>query len=88
MAGFPGIAHIAITITDHERALAFYTKLFGSPPVVFLPRATCRARGWFLQACPKCHCKVDQPHGVTEIHAVGVLGESGKVSRSCLRRAK
>jgi glyoxylase I family protein len=33
MAGFPGIAHIAITITDHERALAFYTKLFGSPPI-------------------------------------------------------
>jgi hypothetical protein len=26
--------------------------------------------------------------GVAEIHAVGVLGESGNVSRSCLRRAK
>src|SRR4029077_10523960 len=29
--------------------------------------------------------KMDQPHGVTEIHAVVVLGESGKVARSCLR---
>jgi hypothetical protein len=32
--------------------------------------------------------KMDQPHGVTEIHAVIVLGESGKVAWSCLRRAK
>ena len=32
--------------------------------------------------------KMDRPRNVTEIHAVVVLGESGKVARICLRRAK
>ena len=34
MAGFPGIGHVAVTVTDIERAKDWYTKLFGSQPVL------------------------------------------------------
>jgi catechol-2,3-dioxygenase len=31
---FPGIAHIAITVTDLDRSTAWYTRLLGSEPVL------------------------------------------------------
>jgi glyoxylase I family protein len=31
---FPGIAHIAITVTDLDRSTAWYTRLLGSDPVL------------------------------------------------------
>ena len=34
MAGFPGITHVALTVTDLDRSRAFYGRLFGSDPVL------------------------------------------------------
>ncbi|MBW0089003.1 VOC family protein [Pseudonocardia sp. KRD-184] len=34
MAPFPGIQHVAITVTDLARSTAWYTNLFGSEPVL------------------------------------------------------
>jgi len=34
MSEFPGMAHIAVTVTDLERSTAWYTQLFGSAPVL------------------------------------------------------
>jgi glyoxylase I family protein len=31
---FPGITHVAVTVTDLERATRWYTALLGSPPVL------------------------------------------------------
>ncbi|MPZ69752.1 MAG: VOC family protein [Actinobacteria bacterium] len=34
MAEFPGIGHVAVTVTDLDRSREWYSKLFGSPPVL------------------------------------------------------
>ena len=34
MAGFPGIAHVAVTVTDVERSTRWYSELLGSEPVL------------------------------------------------------
>ena len=34
MAGFPGIAHVAVTVTDLERSTRWYSELLGSEPVL------------------------------------------------------
>ena len=34
MAGFPGITHVALTVSDLDRSRAFYGRLFGSDPVL------------------------------------------------------
>lgn len=34
MAGFPGIHHAAVTVSDLDRSREFYGRLFGSDPVV------------------------------------------------------
>ena len=34
MAGFPGIGHVAVTVSDLDRSRAFYDPLFGSEPVL------------------------------------------------------
>jgi catechol 2,3-dioxygenase-like lactoylglutathione lyase family enzyme len=34
MAGFPGITHAAVTVSDLDRSREFYTRLFGSEPVL------------------------------------------------------
>ena len=34
MAGFPGIGHVAVTVTDIDRGRDWYSKLFGSQPVL------------------------------------------------------
>ena len=34
MAGFPSIAHVAVTVTDLERSTRWYTELLGSEPVL------------------------------------------------------
>lgn len=34
MAGFPGIGHVAITVTDLGKSTAWYKKLLGSDPVL------------------------------------------------------
>ena len=34
MPAFPGIAHVAITVTDLDRSTAWYTRLLGSEPVL------------------------------------------------------
>jgi glyoxylase I family protein len=34
MAGFPGIGHVAVTVSDLDRSRDWYKKLFGSDPVL------------------------------------------------------
>lgn len=34
MAGFPGITHVAITVSDIDQSREFYGRLFGSDPVI------------------------------------------------------
>ncbi len=34
MAGFPGITHVALTVSDLDRSRAFYDRLFDSVPVL------------------------------------------------------
>jgi catechol 2,3-dioxygenase-like lactoylglutathione lyase family enzyme len=34
VAGFPGLSHVAVTVTDLERSKEFYGRLFGSEPVL------------------------------------------------------
>ena len=34
MAGFPGLTHVAITVSDLERSKEFYNRLFGAEPVL------------------------------------------------------
>ena len=34
MAEFPGIGHVAVTVTDLDRSRQWYSKLFGSSPVL------------------------------------------------------
>ena len=34
VAGFPGITHVAVTVSDLERSRAFYGRLFSSDPVL------------------------------------------------------
>lgn len=34
MAGFPSIGHVAVTVTDIDRGREWYSKLFGSQPVL------------------------------------------------------
>ena len=34
MAGFPGITHVALTVSDLDRSRAFYGRLFGSDSVL------------------------------------------------------
>ncbi|MDQ3645920.1 MAG: VOC family protein [Actinomycetota bacterium] len=34
MAAFPGISHVAVTVSDLERSREFYGRLFGSDPVL------------------------------------------------------
>ena len=34
MAGFPGLGHVAITVSDLERSREFYGRLFGSDPAL------------------------------------------------------
>ena len=34
MAGFPGLAHVAVTVSDLSRSTPFYEKLFGAPAVL------------------------------------------------------
>ena len=34
MAGFPGLAHVAVTVSDLDRSREWYRKLFGSDPVL------------------------------------------------------
>jgi glyoxylase I family protein len=34
MAGFPGISHVAVTVSDLERSREFYGRLFDSDPVL------------------------------------------------------
>jgi catechol 2,3-dioxygenase-like lactoylglutathione lyase family enzyme len=34
MAGYPGIGHVAVTVSDLDRSREFYGRLFGSEPVL------------------------------------------------------
>ena len=34
MADFPALAHVAVTVTDLDRSIPWYTALFGSDPVL------------------------------------------------------
>ena len=34
MAGFPGLTHVAVTVSDLDRSREFYGRLFGSDPVL------------------------------------------------------
>jgi catechol 2,3-dioxygenase-like lactoylglutathione lyase family enzyme len=34
MAAFPGLHHVAVTVTDLERSAAWYARLFGTDPVL------------------------------------------------------
>lgn len=34
MTSFPALAHVAVTVSDLERSIPWYQKLFGAPPVL------------------------------------------------------
>ena len=34
MTDFPGLAHVAVTVTDLDRSIPWYEALFGAPPVL------------------------------------------------------
>jgi catechol 2,3-dioxygenase-like lactoylglutathione lyase family enzyme len=46
MEQLPRITHIAITVTDLERSVAWYTRLFGSEPVISTRAGTFAWAAW------------------------------------------
>jgi glyoxylase I family protein len=47
MSTFPPFNHFALTVSDLERSIAWYERLFGLPPVVVIDEASYRAAIWF-----------------------------------------
>lgn len=46
MPDFPALTHIALTVTDLERSIPWYSALFGADPVLDLDRGTFREVVW------------------------------------------
>jgi glyoxylase I family protein len=46
MAPHPPLTHIAITVADLDRSVAFYTDLFGAPPAIVTRADTFRWAAW------------------------------------------
>jgi catechol 2,3-dioxygenase-like lactoylglutathione lyase family enzyme len=47
MAAFPALNHFALTVSDLDRSLEFYERLFEAPPAVLIDEKTYRAAIWF-----------------------------------------
>ncbi|MCA1834502.1 MAG: VOC family protein [Actinomycetota bacterium] len=48
MAGFPGFAHVALTVTDLERSAAWYKRLLGADPVLDEDTGPFYHKAWLL----------------------------------------
>ena len=48
MADFPGITHVALTVSDFDRSVAWYGRLFGSKPDKLDDNGVFRAAVWLL----------------------------------------
>jgi catechol 2,3-dioxygenase-like lactoylglutathione lyase family enzyme len=46
MADFPPITHLALTVTDLDRSVAWYARLFGSDPVAIADDKAYRFAAW------------------------------------------
>ena len=46
MPATPPLAHIAVTVTDLDRSVAFYTGLFGTPPLIVTKAERFRWAAW------------------------------------------
>ncbi len=46
MADFPPVTHLALTVTDLDRSVAWYTRLFGSDPVAIADEKVYRFAAW------------------------------------------
>ena len=46
MAPNPPLAHLAITVTDLDRSVAFYNELFGTPPSIVTRAEAFRWAAW------------------------------------------
>jgi catechol 2,3-dioxygenase-like lactoylglutathione lyase family enzyme len=47
MPPFPALNHFALTVTDLDRSIVWYDRLFGTPPVVLVDEDTYRGAIWF-----------------------------------------
>jgi glyoxylase I family protein len=47
MSSFPAFNHYALTISDLQRSIGWYERLFGSPPVAVIDKDDNRAAIWF-----------------------------------------
>jgi glyoxylase I family protein len=48
MPEFPGVTHVALTVTDLDRSLPWYESLIGSPPVIDEDTGPFRHAVWLL----------------------------------------
>jgi catechol 2,3-dioxygenase-like lactoylglutathione lyase family enzyme len=46
MPATPPLAHIAVTVSDLDRSVAFYTELFGAPPLIVSKADRFRWAAW------------------------------------------
>jgi catechol 2,3-dioxygenase-like lactoylglutathione lyase family enzyme len=46
MADFPAVTHLALTVTDLDRSVAWYTRLFGSEPAAIADEKAYRFAAW------------------------------------------
>ena len=49
MAGFPGITHVALTVTSLDRSVPWYQNLFGSDPVLDQDTGPFRDVAWAME---------------------------------------
>jgi catechol 2,3-dioxygenase-like lactoylglutathione lyase family enzyme len=47
MPPFPPLNHLALTVSDLDRSIAWYERLFETPPVVIIDEKTYRGAIWF-----------------------------------------
>lgn len=46
MSSFPPVAHLALTVSDLDRSVAWYSRLFGAEPVAVSDEAAYRFAAW------------------------------------------
>ena len=47
MSSFPGFSHYALTVSNLQRSIEWYERLFESPPAAVIDEDTFRAAIWF-----------------------------------------
>jgi catechol 2,3-dioxygenase-like lactoylglutathione lyase family enzyme len=79
----PAITHVALTVSDLERSVAWYTGLFRSPPVAHEDTGTYRFAVW-LQPPFGLHCFPDPTEGTFDERRPGL----DHVAFGCADRAE